>query len=142
MAVLLLTVIVAAAALFGALGYVACGLSAVVAHGRWPTLGGQRLVDVIARLVRRPWVPDRAFLADNGGDLGPTPLTLCLWVLLLAGVAAALGWLALQFRRFGVGRHRPGFASPTEVRRHMSEAALRRRSRFLYERRRLRRMAA
>ena len=119
----------------------ACGLSAVVTHGRWPALGGQRLVVVVARLVRRPWVPDRAFLAGNGGDLGPTPLTLCLWVLLLAGLAAALGWSAVRLRRLGVGRRRPGFASPVEVRRHMSEGALRRRSRFLYEPGQLRRMA-
>ena len=57
---MLLAVIVAAGRrAFGTLGYVACDLSAVIAHGRWPTLGGQRLVVVIARLS-----------ADRGGPTG------------------------------------------------------------------------
>ncbi|HEY1733189.1 MAG TPA: type IV secretory system conjugative DNA transfer family protein, partial [Acidimicrobiales bacterium] len=139
---MLLTLLVVAAVLLGALGYVACGLSAVVTHGRWLTLGDQSLVIVIARLVRRPWAPDGAFPPAAHGVLGPTPLTLCLWALLLAGVAAALVWSAVRLWHLGVGRQRPGFATPAEVRRNMSEVALRRRSRFLYEPRRLRRIAA
>lgn len=68
----------------GVIAYVACGLAALATHLRRPSLGGARWTSVVVHLVRQPLHPHLAFPRTARSTLGPDPLAIALWVVLLA----------------------------------------------------------
>jgi type IV secretory pathway TraG/TraD family ATPase VirD4 len=119
----------ALAALLGppaALAWAAAQLAALTAHGRTVPLSAATLAHVVLALPQHLSDPAAAYPAAVRPLLpGPTGMYAAAAVVLAAAGGIGLaGWRL--WRRHA--RRRPGYASGTEVRKHLSAAALRRRA--------------
>jgi type IV secretion system protein VirD4 len=97
-------------------------LGGLATRHAWPHSTPGDAPAILSRLVGHPGRPAAAWPASARPDLPPTPLLYTAWVLLFAAVVTAVAAVASRWARRLV--RRPGFASPADLARVLTAAAV------------------